>query len=128
MPSLKQFQYVKLLGLALMVVGEGLRAAAMSTAKSNFNHVVQSQKSKDHELVTHGVYSISRHPAYAGFFWYSVGTQVLLCNPICIAGFFYASYSFFQDRIPDEEEHLIQFFGDKYIAYRKKVPIGIPFL
>lgn len=26
--------------------------------------------------------SISRHPSYMGWFWWSIGTQLLLCNPV----------------------------------------------
>lgn len=48
----------------------------MCTAKHNFNHVVQSERSDNHQLVTHGVYSLCRHPSYVGWFYWSIGTQV----------------------------------------------------
>jgi len=48
----------------------------MCTAKHNFNHVVQSEKSDNHELITHGVYNLCRHPSYVGWFYWSIGTQV----------------------------------------------------
>ena len=76
-PFLKEFSTISCIGLALCIGGEILRKAAMFTAKRNFNHVVQSQKSEDHELVTHGVYGLCRHPSYAGWFYWSIGTQVL---------------------------------------------------
>lgn len=38
---------------------------------------VQFTKAETHQLVTHGVYSIVRHPSYVGWFWWSVGTQVI---------------------------------------------------
>lgn len=63
-------------GLVLCISGEILRKLAMCTAKHNFNHVVQSEKSDNHELVTHGVYSLCRHPSYVGWFYWSIGTQV----------------------------------------------------
>ena len=65
-----------LLGVALTVTGEFLRKLAMITASSNFNHYVQHIKRDDHELVTHGIYGYMRHPSYAGWFLWSVGTQV----------------------------------------------------
>jgi protein-S-isoprenylcysteine O-methyltransferase len=37
-----------------------------------------------------------------------------------------ATWQFFYDRIPYEEQKLVQFFGDSYIQYRKRSYIGIP--
>lgn len=60
----------------MVVFGECLRKAAMLTAGSNFNHVVQNEKSETHTLVTSGVYAWFRHPSYVGWFYWSIGTQV----------------------------------------------------
>ena len=43
-------------------------------------------------------------------------------------GFAAASYVFFKDRIPYEEELLVEMFGEAYIDYAIKTPIGIPFI
>lgn len=69
---------VSYFGLILCISGEILRKLAMCTAKHNFNHVVQSEKHDNHELVTHGVYNLCRHPSYVGWFYWSLGTQVRL--------------------------------------------------
>ena len=50
------------------------------------------------QLVTHGIYSLSRHPSYAGWFYWSIGTQLLMCNPVCTLGYAYASWKFFEER------------------------------
>lgn len=68
--------FVSYIGLILCISGEILRKIAMCTAKHNFNHCVQSEKSDNHQLVTHGVYSVCRHPSYVGWFYWSLGTQV----------------------------------------------------
>jgi protein-S-isoprenylcysteine O-methyltransferase Ste14 len=125
------------------VVGLLLRNLALYTARSNFNHLVQTTKAPTHRLVTHGVYaydgfplhrlhltnasssvhaalcvcvyvymcilyvymcvcggdSWTRHPSYAGFFWYSLGTQVLLANPLTLVVYVGALYAFFIPRI-----------------------------
>ena len=47
-------------------------------------------------------------------------------NPICIVGFALAARFFFKDRIPYEEELLVEFFGDQYVNYALKTPIRIP--
>lgn len=60
----------------MVLCGEGLRKAAMLTAGSNFNHIVQNEKAQSHVLVTSGVYAYFRHPSYVGWFYWSTGTQV----------------------------------------------------
>ena len=46
----------------------------MVTAGSSFNHIVQNEHDGNQVLVTHGIYSTFRHPAYFGWFWWSVGS------------------------------------------------------
>ena len=75
-PTLKRSKIsrcVSAIGLVMVIFGELCRKLAMITAKSNFSHIVQYQKVKDHQLVKRGIYSISRHPSYFGWFYWSVG-------------------------------------------------------
>lgn len=125
-PNAKGLHLVAITGALLVIFGETLRKLAMFTAGSNFTHIVQYRKKDDHELVTSGVYSFFRHPSYVGWFYWSVGTQVLLCNPVCSVAYVAASWMFFNERIFDEEEMLIQFFKDDYVQYKKTVGTGIP--
>ncbi len=127
-PDLKALRLVTWVGIVLVVFGETLRKAAMFTAASNFTHVVQYHKRRNHVLVTQGVYSLFRHPSYVGWFYWSVGTQFVLCNPVCLVCYAAASWLFFNDRIWEEEEYLIQFFKEDYVEYKKRVGTGIPFI
>ena len=52
----------------------------------------------------------------------------MLLNIICLIGFPIGLYMFFSDRIIEEEGLLIEFFGNDYIEYKKKVGILIPFI
>jgi protein-S-isoprenylcysteine O-methyltransferase len=147
----KQWAPLSALGVALCIIGLSTRAVGMATASSNFSHKIEEHKRTEHALVTHGIYAYLRHPAYFGFFWFSVGTQVLLANPVCIPAYTAASWYFFYDRIPYEvrrppptkpiraltrsshrrawqEELLVEFFGNTYHEYRKRTHIGIPFI
>ena len=72
--------------------------------------------------------SVLRHPAYFGWFYWSIGTQLLLCNPICCVAYGVASWSFFRKRIPYEERLLLSFYPEKYPDYSRKTIIGIPFV
>jgi len=125
-PGMKQSDLTLALGFLLCSGGELVRKLAMFTARTNFNHIVQNEKRPGHVLVTHGVYSWFRHPSYVGWFWWSVGTQVMLANPVCLVGYTAASWSFFRDRVHYEEATLINFFGHAYLAYQQRVGTGLP--
>lgn len=115
-------------GLILIVMGQTTRSLAMAHAGTNFNHQVQYKRSQGHQLVTTGIYSLLRHPAYFGFFWWAVGTQVLLGNAVCLAVYAIILWRFFNARIRKEEQYLVSFFGEDYVRYRKRVRVGIPFI
>ena len=121
----------------------------MWTARSNFSHIIVTEQEGNHQLVTTGVYSVSRHPSYLGWFCWSIGTQLLLCNPFCVVAYAVAAISFFRERVPYEERMLINIFQEEYtgrhptrdsllllsrclylrfLDYQSKVPIRIPFV
>ncbi|MCO5555186.1 hypothetical protein L7F22_008729 [Adiantum nelumboides] len=127
-PELKTKVQVSYIGLALVIVGEVVRKAAILTAKHNFTHDIKMYHREDHELVTHGIYRFVRHPSYLGFFLWSIGTQVLLVNPLCMVGYSLVTWRYFSQRILFEEYFLRQFFGRQYVEYSKRVPSGIPFV
>lgn len=77
-PHIKEHSIISLIGFLICVGGEFLRKLAILTARTNFDHHIKSFKDTNHILVTHGIYSWSRHPAYVGWFCWSAGTQVKL--------------------------------------------------
>ncbi|CAI5521975.1 unnamed protein product [Closterium sp. Naga37s-1] len=115
-------------GGALLLAGEAVRKAAMVTAGRSFTHDIQTEKRREHRLVTHGLYRWVRHPGYTGWFMWSIATQLLLVNPLCTLAFALVSWRFFAVRIPYEEFYLHQFFGLEYARYAASVPSGIPFV
>jgi protein-S-isoprenylcysteine O-methyltransferase len=130
-PNLKSnstLQYVSLIGLIIVFISQLIRTLAMRTAGMNFSHLIKNHKEDHHQLVTHGVYAIFRHPSYFGFFYWALGTQILLLNPVSFILFAFLLHDFFGSRIPYEEYHLIKFFGNDYLQYRTKSYIAIPFI
>ncbi|KAJ8956884.1 hypothetical protein NQ318_014301 [Aromia moschata] len=127
-PGIKQIYWLSNIGLGICICGELLRKIAIFTAGPSFHHLVQSEKSKDHVLVTHGVFGWFRHPSYVGWFYWSIGTQILLLNPLCVPAYAIASWHFFKTRIYIEEITLLNFFGQNYCNYQQKVGTGIPFI
>ncbi|KAH9062828.1 Isoprenylcysteine carboxyl methyltransferase family-domain-containing protein [Lactarius vividus] len=130
-PSLKSFPYVSslvLIGVVVVLFGQFLRSAAMIKASSNFSHMVAFRKLAGHQLVTDGIYKWSRHPSYAGFFYWALGTQLVLQNPLSFFVYWVLLMQFFSSRIKAEERALVSFFGDDYDLYRKRVGTKIPFI
>ena len=125
-PTLKSWVWLSRVGIAMVIFGECLRKVAMFTSRSNFSHVIAYKKAKDHELVTHGVYNWFRHPSYVGWFYWSIGTQLLLCNPVCLIGYSIATWRFFRERVEEEELTLLVFFGQQYFNYQQRVGTGLP--
>jgi protein-S-isoprenylcysteine O-methyltransferase len=117
-----------LLGFTLVAIGQVVRTAAMAEAGKNFNHIVQSRKRDGHILVKNGIYRILRHPSYFGFFWWGIGTQILLGNHVCFLAYTLILWKFFAARIDKEERFLVKFFGQDYVGYRDCTPVLIPFI
>lgn len=86
-------------GFFLVVLGQIVRSFAMAHAAANFNHHVQSRHKDGHVLVTSGVYYFLRHPSYFGFFWWGLGTQLVLGNVVCLVLYSVVLWRFFSSRI-----------------------------
>lgn len=127
-PGLKEHWWASNFGLAMVVIGEIIRKLAIITAGRAFTHLIKIYHEEHHSLVTHGIYRFVRHPGYSGFLIWSIGTQIMLCNPISAVAFAVVVWRFFSQRIPYEEYFLRQFFGSQYDDYALKVPSGVPFV
>jgi protein-S-isoprenylcysteine O-methyltransferase len=127
-PQLKRHYLIASFGLGMAIVGQSIRSMAMIQASSNFSHHIMHEKEASHQLVKTGVYSISRHPSYFGFFYWALGLQIFLCNPLSSIGFITVLWRFFDGRIRHEEKLLVEFFGSEYLAYRVDTPTRIPFI
>jgi protein-S-isoprenylcysteine O-methyltransferase len=127
-PAMKVSTFRVCVGALGTLLFYSCRALAMIHAGSNFSLLVEYDKREDHKLVTTGIYARLRHPSYFGWFWQTIFTQVTLSNPVCCVGFGLAAWKFFQERIPDEEDTLVEFFGPQYVSYCKQRRIGIPFI
>lgn len=127
-PSSKAIGWTTWVGVVGVGVGQVLRSMAMVQAHNNFSHIVADRKRPDHVLVTRGVYAWTRHPSYVGFFYWAVGTQLMLGNKMALLGFVGALWTFFSRRVRAEERWLLEFFGDEYRQYAKRTGTGLPFI
>lgn len=126
-PSMKGTLFLYL-GIVITGSGQLLRTISQFHAGASFTHQVQETKRDEHVLVQSGPYRYIRHPGYLGWYWWAVGTQILLFNPICILGYAFYAWKFFKERIEYEEEHLATMFGKDYTDYRTRTPTYLPFI
>lgn len=127
-PELKEYWAISYLGLTMVVIGEIIRKMGIITAGQAFTHLIRVHYEERHQLITHGIYRFIRHPGYCGFLIWSVGTQLMLCNPLSTIAFAVVVWHFFARRIPYEEFFLRQFFGTQYEEYSRRVVSGVPFV
>jgi protein-S-isoprenylcysteine O-methyltransferase len=119
---------ISTIGLIGVIIGQGIRTLAMYQAGESFTHIVATSHKTKHTLVTSGVYQYFRHPSYFGWFLWATSLQLLLLNPVLFVLSIVVAYAFFSDRIPYEEDALVEFFGAEYIEYKAKTPTWIPFI
>ncbi len=79
----------------------------------------------DGELVTSGIYERVRHPQYFGLFLITVG--MLIQWPTIITAVMWPILMFMYYRLARREEREMESrFGDRYIVYRRNVPMFMP--
>lgn len=129
-PSLKFkiCQYTDICGLYLSLIGVMYRCVAIIQAGDNFNHILQNKLSPKHQLITTGVYSLCRHPAYVGWATFSLAQQFMIGNLISGPISVFVIYNFFRERIQEEEAALIHTFNEQYTQYKLDTPFGFPFV
>ncbi|KAK6202596.1 Isoprenylcysteine carboxyl methyltransferase family-domain-containing protein, partial [Scheffersomyces amazonensis] len=118
---------IRIIGFCMIILGLYIRSLAMKTCGESFSHYIHTDDNNQPKLITHGIYAYLRHPSYFGFWWFSIGIQVFLRNPISLVLSIIVLRSFFTTRIKFEEYFLIQkIFGIDYIKYKQRVGIWIP--
>lgn len=119
-----------IVGLTCIVCGLGLRYVGMAQCGESFSHIIDTDTTteKERKLVTHGVYSVIRHPVYVGFWLFAQGIELMLNNWGMLVVVAIVLHWFFLIRIPFEEYFLDQIYGDQYRAYKKQVKLGVPLI
>ena len=79
-----------------------------------------------HELITHGIYGVIRHPMYASQWLWVIAQPLLLQN--WIAGWLdlLVFILFYSLRVRAEEQLMLEQFGDEYRSYMQKVGAVLP--
>lgn len=110
---------LRIIGLIILALGVVAFIVSVLQMKDNWRAGVQREEKT--ELVTTGIYCVSRNPAFLGFDLMYIGIVITffnwyLCVATCIV-----MVLFHLQIVNVEEDFLIEAFGDEYIKYRKKV-------
>ena len=118
--------YIGTAHIALRITGcvitaVGVLAFILSVVQMKDNWRAGVQREDKTNLVTTGIYSISRNPAFLGFDLMYIGILFTFFNwYLCFATCF-VLVLFHLQIVNVEEDFLIEAFGDEYVEYKKKV-------
>lgn len=110
---------LQIVGIAVEALGVLIFVISVLEMKDNWRAGVQKEKKTD--LVTTGIYSVSRNPAFLGFDLMYIGILLAFFNWILLVVTLFAVLLFHLQIVNVEEDFLIEVFGQEYLAYKNKV-------
>lgn len=110
---------VRIVGVLVAVVGVAVFIISVLTMRDSWRAGVS--KTDKTELVTKGIYKISRNPAFLGFDLMYLGILLMFFNLVLFEVSLFAMLIFHLQIVNVEEDFLLEAFGDEYLRYKKKV-------
>lgn len=111
--------------VVITALGVGIFISATIFMKSSWR--VGIDKTVRTKLITKGIYSISRNPAFVGFDLMTAGLFLAYPNLLTLLVLFVFPLSLHL-LVLQEEKHLASMLGEEYSSYRSKVPRYLLFL
>ena len=111
--------WLRIIGILLAVAGTVIFVCSVITMRDNWRAGV-SEADKT-ELVTKGIYQISRNPAFLGFDLVYIGILLMFFNWGLFIASAFAIVMFHLQIVNVEEDFLIGAFGEEYLTYRRIV-------
>lgn len=105
----------------VIVTALGVIAFVVSVLQMKDNWRAGVQREEKTGLVTSGIYSISRNPAFLGFDLMYIGILAAFFNWYLCGGTIFVVVLFHLQIVNVEEDFLLEVFGEEYVAYKKKV-------
>ena len=110
---------VRIVGVLVAIVGVAVFIISVLTMRDSWRAGVS--KTDKTELVTKGIYKISRNPAFLGFDLMYLGILLMFFNLVLFEVSLFAMLMFHLQIVNVEEEFFFFSFGDEYLRYKKKV-------
>lgn len=111
--------WARYVGIVFAVLGDVIFVISVLTMKDSWRAGVSATDKT--ELVTDGIYQISRNPAFFGFDLVYIGVSLLFFNWILFLLSVFAMIMFHLQIVNVEEPFLVSVFGEDYMEYKKKV-------
>lgn len=111
--------WMRIVGIGVAFIGVGVFIMSVLTMRDSWRAGV-SETDKT-ELVTTGIYQISRNPAFLGFDLVYIGIILMFFNWGLFIVSVWAMIMFHLQIINVEEDFLITAFGEEYLTYKNKV-------
>ena len=110
---------VRVMGAIMSIWGTVIFIVAVWTMRDSWRAGVS--KTDKTELITNGIYRISRNPAFLGFDLLYIGTLLMFFNWILCFLTVFAVIMYHLQIVNVEEDFLLATFGNEYLQYKKKV-------
>lgn len=110
---------IRIIGICLGMIGDVVFIVSVLTMKDSWRAGVS--KTDRTELVTSGIYQISRNPAFLGFYLVYIGILLIFFNWLLFITSVFAMLMFHLQIVNVEEDFLLATFGNDYLEYKKKV-------
>ncbi len=110
--------WLRIAGLVISALGVALFITAMLTMRDSWRAGVSKDKT---ELVTSGIFRISRNPAFLGFDLMYMGVLMVFFNWVLLIFSIFAILMLHLQIVINEEVAMQSAFGDEYLDYRKEV-------
>ncbi len=109
----------RIIGAAVSIVGTAIFIISVLTMRDSWRAGVSANDKT--ELVTGGIYQISRNPAFLGFDLLHIGILLMFFNWALCAVSAFAILMYHLQIVNVEEVFLLTAFGDEYLKYKNKV-------
>ncbi len=117
---------IRITGLIVFMFFSWLQVLSFKNLKDNYSQEIVIKK--NHQLVTTGMHKIVRHPQYISQILSDLGLGIALCSFLVVPLVLLVELPLFTLRAKKEEEVMTEYFGDKYMEYKKKSSFMIPFI
>lgn len=110
---------IRIIGCIITALGILVFIVSVLQMKDNWRAGVSKEEKTN--LVTSGIYKISRNPAFLGFDLMYIGILFTFFNWYLLVATCFVLVLFHLQIVKVEEAFLIEIFGEEYIQYKKRV-------
>ena len=115
-------------GFAALLIGAGIAIRVLAVKTLGRYFVSHIALSREHRLITSGIYSVLRHPSELGLLLIGFGAPLLLGSLLGLLLFLFALFPLSLLRIYWEDRSMLSRFGERFVDYQSRTPALLPTL